>query len=379
VIPLSRPTVTPEMKQALLDVAESGWFILGPETREFEREFAAAIGTKHAVAVAHGTAAIQLSVAALGVRPGDEVLVPSMTAFPTIEAILHAGATPVMADVDRYGALDPADAAQRVTSRTVGIVPVHLWGGVADLDALGALARERGLWLLEDACQAHGARWGERMAGSIGRAGCFSFYPSKNVTVFGDGGMVVTDEDALAARIRSLRDHGRSDKYTHEEVGFNFRFNELQAAVGRRQLALLDSFVERRRAIAHRYDRALAGIPGLSTPLERPGTRMAYHLYPVRLETANAREALKQHLVRKEIETGIHYPVPSHLQPAMARRGGEPPPSLPESEAIAETSLSLPMFPALTDAEVDAVIGAVREFFSRQAAGERRRSEGIPA
>lgn len=371
-IPLSRATVTPEMKQAMLDVADSGWFILGPETRAFEAEFAAYVGTKHAVAVSQGTAAIQLSLQALGVRPGDEVLVPSMTAFPTIEGVLHAGATPVMADLDRFAALDPEDAARRVTSRTVGIVPVHLYGGAADLAALGALARERGLWIVEDCCQAHGARWEGRTVGSVGRTGCFSFYPSKNLTVLGDGGMVTTDDDAIAARIRLLRDHGRVDKYTHAVVGYNLRFNEIQAAVGRKQLALLESFIERRRAIASRYDAAFAEIEGLATPLERPGTRMVYHLYPVRLSSEAERDALREHLKARKIETGIHYPIANHLQPAMQPFG--PPPSLPESEALAKTSLSLPMFPTLSDAEVETVAGAVREFFS--AAAARRPAPG---
>jgi dTDP-4-amino-4,6-dideoxygalactose transaminase len=362
-IPLSRATITAEMKQAMLDAVDSGRFILGPETAAFEREFAACAGTKHAIAVSQGTAAIQLSLLAMGVGTGDEVLVPSMTAFATIEAILHAGATPVMGDLDRFAALDPADAARRVTSRTVGIVPVHLYGGAADMAAFGALASRHGLWIVEDCCQAHGARFGERMVGSMGRSGCFSFYPSKNLTVFGDGGMVTTDDDGVAARVRLLRDHGRSDKYTHVAVGFNLRFNEVQAAVGRKQLALLEEFVSKRRLVARHYDTAFEGIEGLSTPLERPGTRMAYHLYPVRLRDETTRDRLRDHLRRQEIETGVHYPVPNHLQPAMAPYG--PPPVLPESEALARTSLSLPIFPSLSDAEVETVICAVQEFFEK--------------
>ena len=363
-IPLSRATVTAAMKQAMLDVVDSGKFILGPQTRAFEEEFARYVGTPHAVAVSQGTSAIQLSILAIGVRPGDEVLVPSMTAFPTIEGILHGGAKPIFVDVDRYSAMDPADARRRVTPRTVGIVPVHLYGGAADLDALSALAAEKNLWILEDCCQAHGARFGTRPAGSIGRAGCFSFYPSKNLTVFGDGGMVTTGDAEIARRVRVLRDHGRSDKYTHVEVGFNLRFNDVQAAVGRQQLALLEDFIARRRAIAGRYDAAFSAIPGLAVPLERPGTRMVYHLYPVRLRDEATRDRLREHLKSRAIETGVHYPIPNHLQPAMAAFGA--PPSLPETEALARTSLSLPMFPGLADGEVETVIGAVREFFARE-------------
>jgi dTDP-4-amino-4,6-dideoxygalactose transaminase len=362
VIPLSRATVTPEMKQAMLDVVDSGRFILGPETQAFEREFAAYVGTRHAIAVSQGTAAIQLSLQAIGIEPGGEVLVPSMTAFPTIEGVIHAGATPVFVDNDRFGGMDPADAARRISRRTVGIVPVHLYGGAADLGALRELAARHNIWIVEDCCQAHGARCGDRAVGSIGRAGCFSFYPSKNLTVFGDGGMVTTDEPEIDRKVRLLRDHGRSDKYTHVAVGYNLRFNDVQAAVGRRQLALLESFVARRREIAARYDSAFSKIPGLSMPLERPGTRMVYHLYPVRLADQATRDALQGHLKARGVETGIHYPIANHLQPAMADRGA--PPSLPESEKLAKTSLSLPMFPGLSDRDVDTVVGEVARFFS---------------
>jgi dTDP-4-amino-4,6-dideoxygalactose transaminase len=361
-IPLSRATVTPAMKQAMLDVVDSGVFILGPETRAFEVEFAGSVGVRHAVAVSQGTSAIQLAIAALGISPGAEVLVPSMTAFPTIEGVVHAGGTPVFVDTDRFGSIDPADAARRVTPRTAGIVPVHLYGGVADLPELGALAAAHNIWIVEDCCQAHGARLGERAVGSVGRAGCFSFYPSKNLTVFGDGGMVTTDDGEIARRVRLLRDHGRTDKYTHAVVGFNLRFNEIQAAVGRRQLALLEEFVARRRAIARRYDAAFSRLSGIVGPLERPGTRMAYHLYPIRLPEETSRDRLRDHLKARGIESGIHYPIPNHLQPAMAGRGT--PPSLPESEALAKTTLSLPMFPGLSDEDVAAVIAAVEEFLA---------------
>ncbi|HKD12873.1 MAG TPA: DegT/DnrJ/EryC1/StrS family aminotransferase [Thermoanaerobaculia bacterium] len=359
-IPLSRATVTPAMKQAMLDVVDSGVFILGPETRAFEDEFARSVGVRHAVAVSQGTSAIQLALLAVGITSGAEVLVPSMTAFPTVEGIVHAGGRPVFVDIDRFAAIDPADAARRITPRTAGIVPVHLYGGVADLSGLQTLAASHNIWIVEDCCQAHGARLGEKAVGSIGRAGCFSFYPSKNLTVFGDGGMVTTDDAELARRVRLLRDHGRTDKYTHAVVGYNLRFNEVQAAVGRKQLALLEEFVSRRRAIARRYDAAFALLSGIRCPPERPGTRMAYHLYPIRLPDSETRDRLRGHLKARGIESGVHYPIPNHLQPAMAGMGT--PPSLPESEALAKTTLSLPMFPGLADGDVDAVIAAVQEF-----------------
>ena len=360
-IPLSRATVTDEMKQAILEVVDSGRFILGPETKAFENEFASYIGVAHAVAVSQGTAAIQLAIQGIGVEPGDEVLVPSMTAFPTIEGVIHAGATPVFVDNDEYGAMDPDDARRRVTDRTVGIVPVHLYGGAADLDGLERVASERGLWILEDCCQAHGALHRGRKVGSIGRAGCFSFYPSKNLTVFGDGGMVTTNDDAVAAKVRLLRDHGRSDKYTHVAVGYNLRFNDVQAAVGRKQLALLEDFIAKRRSIARRYHDALEEIDEIVLPGERRETRMVYHLYPIRCRDDSVRERFREHMKSRGIETGVHYPIPNHLQPAMADRGE--PPVLPQAEALARATVSLPMFPALPDEDVQTVISAVRSFF----------------
>jgi dTDP-4-amino-4,6-dideoxygalactose transaminase len=364
VIPLSRATVTDAMKRAMLAAVDSGRFILGPQTRAFEEEFARYVGVSHAVAVSQGTSAIQLAILAIGVEPGDEVLVPSLTAFPTIEGVAHAGATPVFVDCDDYGCMDPEDAERRVTPRTVGLVPVHLYGGAADLERLQHLAGHKNLWLLEDCAQSHGATHRDRMTGSIGRAGAFSFYPSKNLTVFGDGGMVATNDAELARGVRLLRDHGRTDKYTHVAIGFNLRFNEVQAAVGRLQLADLETYVAKRRAVAARYDAAFSGLPGVTVPRERPGTRRAYHLYPLRLDDEATRDALAVHLRAADIETGLHYPIPNHLQPAMADRGA--PPSLPRSEAFAKTEISLPMFPGLSDGDVESVIAAVESFFPGQ-------------
>lgn len=361
-IPLSRAHVTDEMKRAVLAAIDSGRYILGPETRAFEEEFAAAIGTRHAVAVANGTAAIQLTLLALGVGPGQEVLVPAHTAFPTVEAVFETGATPVFVDVDRTYTVDPADLEAKIGPKTVGMVPVNLYGHPVDVAAMRRIADRHGLFWIEDTCQSHGATSGGRTIGSFGDAGAFSFYPSKNLTVFGDGGMVTTGREDVAAAIRRLRDHGRSDKYTHEVVGYNMRFNEIQAAVGRIQLRHLDAYSRRRRELARGYTEALAGV--VETPPEPRDGEAVFHLYVIQTD---ARDALAARLRERGIETGVHYPLPNHRQPATLARLGAPPPPLPETERIAGRILSLPMYYELSDADRDFVAGQVRAFFGRAA------------
>jgi dTDP-4-amino-4,6-dideoxygalactose transaminase len=356
-VPLSRPPVDDEIKQAVLAAIESRQYILGPQCRAFEQELAAYHGTRHAVLTSSGTAALWLILRSLGVKAGDEVLVPAHTAFPTVEAVIVAGATAVFADVDAHATLDPRDAAARVTSRTVGVLPVHLYGQPVDLDAVRDLADRHGIWMLEDCAQAQGARWAGRPAGSFGRAAALSFYPSKTLPVMGDGGAVLTSDDEVAARCRRLRDHGRPSKDVHAEIGFNLRFNELQAAAARVLLRRLDAMNDHRRALAARYAAGLRGLP-LGLPDERPGGRHVYHLYVIR--TAD-RGALAAHLATRGIQTGIHYPVPAHRQPAVEG----PPPALPRTERLAGEILSLPISATHTGAEIDEVVAAVREFFGR--------------
>jgi dTDP-4-amino-4,6-dideoxygalactose transaminase len=355
-IPLSRPPVDDEIKQAAVAAIESRQYILGPQCKAFEAELARYIGTRHCILTNSATAGIWLTLRALGLKAGDEVLVPSHTAFPTIEAICFAEATPVFVDADEFYTMSPADAAAKATPRTVGLMPVHLYGQPADLDAVRELASRLGVWVMEDCAQAHGAAWKGRKVGGFGRAGVFSFYPSKNLTVMGDGGAVVTDDDEIAARCRRLRDHGRLNKDVHAEVGFNLRFNDIQAAIGRVLLRRLDAMNERRRALAARYDRALAGLP-LGLPAERPGARHVYHLYVVRTPRRNE---LAAHLKAHDIQTGVHYPVPSHRQPAVERFM---PPALPATERLVDEILTLPISAGHTEAEIDTVAAAVREFF----------------
>lgn len=355
-VPLSRPPVDDEIKAAVLAAIDSRQYILGPECRAFEQEFARYQSAKHAVLTSSATAAIWMALRAFGVKSDDEVLVPSHTAFPTVEAVCFAGARPVFVDVDDSYTVDLEDAAAKVSPRTIGFVPVHLYGHPADLDGIRRLCAERSLWLLEDCAQAHGAAWQGRKVGSFGRAGVFSFYPSKNLTVMGDGGLLVTDDDDVAARCRRLRDHGRVNKDVHAEVGFNLRFNDIQAAVGRVLLRRLDAMNDHRRALAARYHAGLAGLP-LGLPVEAPGARHVYHLYVVR---TRERDALGRFLKERGITTGIHYPVPSHKQPAVEAFD---PPALPVTERLVGEILTLPISAGHTEAEVDEVIAAVKEFF----------------
>ena len=356
-IPLSRPPVDDEIKQAVLAAMDSRQWILGPQCRDFETELARYIGVRHAVLTNSGTAALWMAFRALGVKAGDEILVPSHTAFPTVEAMCVAGATPVFVDVDAWYGMDAADASAKVTPRTVGIVPVHIYGQPVDVSAMRELAGHFGCWMVEDCCQAHGAAWDGRRVGSFGRAGAFSFYSSKNLTVMGDGGVLVTDDDEIAARSRRLRDHGRVNKDVHAEIGFNLRFNDLQAAIGRVMLRRLDAMNDRRRALAARYTAGLQGLP-LVLPSEREHAHHVYHLYVVRGE---GRDRLAAYLKDRGIQTGIHYPVASHRQPALENRDL---PALPRTERIVDEILTLPLSSGHTDEEIDRVVAAVRGFFS---------------
>ncbi len=357
-IPLSRVAIDDEVKARVLAAVESGQYILGPECRAFEEELARWFGRRHAVLVSSATAGLLLAFAALDIGPGDEVLVPAHTAFPTIEAIFEAGATPRFVDVDETYTLDPAWLEPRVTARTKAIVPVHLCGHPCDQDAVLGVARRHGLKVVEDCAQAHGALYRGRKVGSYGEAGVLSFYPSKNLTVLGDGGAVLTDDAGLAERVRMLRDHGRRDKHTHEVVGWNLRFNEIQAAAGRVLLRRLDAMNEARRRVAARYGELLAPLP-VDRPVERGFARHVYHLYAIRTPR---RVALARYLAERGIQTGVHYPLPTHLQPATLARAGVVREPLPRTERFAAELLSLPIFPGLADQDVERVADAIAAF-----------------
>ncbi|MDR1192069.1 MAG: DegT/DnrJ/EryC1/StrS family aminotransferase [Verrucomicrobiales bacterium] len=361
-IPLSRVYVDDSIKNRVLSVIDSQNFILGAECAAFEAELAAYAGVKHCVLSSSWTAATHLLLIALGVGEGDEIIVPAHTAFPSIEPIIHAGARPVFVDVDDFYTADAAAVRAAVTPRTVALMPVHLYGHPADLDQLAPLAEARGLVLLEDCAQAHGATWRGRRVGGLGHFGAFSFYPSKNLTVFGDGGCIVTNDGAVAEKLRMLRDHGRrkATKYLHELAGYNLRFNEIQAAVGREQLKHLDQFNADRRRVAAWYRQRLGQLPGVQLPAVDDRAGHVYHMFVIQIER---RDALAAWLKERGVATGIHYPIPNHRQPAVTELYRDLP-ALPRTEALVDRILSLPMFPAISEAEVDYVCAAIGEFLN---------------
>jgi dTDP-4-amino-4,6-dideoxygalactose transaminase len=349
------------VEAAVRGVLESGRYVGGPEVEGLEREFAAYCGTAHAVAVNSGTDALRFALIAAGVGPGHEVITSPFTFIGSTEAISQAGARPILADIEPATfTLDPARVQAALTPRTRALMPVHLYGQTADMETLGAIARARGVSIIEDACQAHGAAFGGRRTGALGTAGCFSFYPTKNLGAAGEGGMVTTDDPAVADRVRRLRDHGQSRKYVHAEEGYNGRLDAIQAAILRVKLKRLETWNERRRALAARYRAGLAAAEkrGLVVlPLERPAARHVYHLFAVRVPgngAASRRDRVRAALLDAGIETGVHYPVPLHLQPCYASMGkGEG--SFPESERAAREVLTLPLYPQLRDAQADQV------------------------
>jgi dTDP-4-amino-4,6-dideoxygalactose transaminase len=343
-----------EIRAAITRVIDSGWFVLGPEVDAFEKEFAALSGAARAIGTGNGTDAIAIALRALGIGPGDEVITTPLSAAYTALAIVMAGARPVFADVDAERlTLDPAAVEQAITPSTAAILPVHLYGQPADMNALAALANRRGLVLIEDCCQAHLATCTGRPVGTFGVAGAFSFYPTKNLGALGDAGAIITNDPALADRMTRIRNGGQTDRYHHLEIGVNSRLDEMQAAILRARLGLLRQRTEQRRALAAEYRRRLSGAP-VRVPLEMdPGH--VYHLFPVR---TTRRSSLRAHLFAAGIETLVHYPVAISRQPAFASAN---PAECPRAEAAADEVLSLPLHPALPFTDVGAIADAIRK------------------
>lgn len=350
-------TIKDEIDAAMAGVVRSGQFILGRHVKSFEEELAAYVGAAHGVGVGSGTDALRLALEAVGVRRGDEVITTSFTFIATAEMISQIGAVPVFVDIDpdTY-VIDPEAIERRLTPRTRAIIPVHLYGHPADMTAIMDLARSRGISVIEDAAQAVGAEHAGRRIGGVGHVGCFSFFPTKNLGAYGDGGLVTTSDASVAERLRKLRHHGQQVRYVHDSLGWCSRLDEIQAAILRVKLRHLENWTERRRACATRYRELLGGLP-LRLPAEPDGGRAVYHLFTVATER---RDALQKYLDERGIATAVHYPTPIHLQGPY--RGG--PIGLPATERAAAEVLSLPLFPEMTDDELGVVSGAVRAFFT---------------
>lgn len=365
-------SIKTEIDSAIARVIESGQFILGPEVEAFERAVAQYLRVKHAIGVASGTDALWLALKAANISPGDRVIVPSFTFFATAGAVCNVGATPIFADIDpQTFNIDPnsvrnlLESNAQIREKTKAIIPVHLYGQPAEMDEILQIAQQYKLTVIEDAAQAIGAQYKDRTVGTLGHLGCFSFFPTKNLGAYGDGGLVVTNDDALAERVRMLRVHGSKPKYYHHIVGTNSRLDALQAAILRVKLTHLNEWTFARQQIATQYDTALSRLDGLTVPYRAPERTHIYHQYTIRV-LGGRRDALQKFLKEHGISTEIYYPLPLHLQPCFAHLGyreGQ----LPESERASREVLSLPIFPELTSAEREYIIETIKNFMGRSA------------
>jgi dTDP-4-amino-4,6-dideoxygalactose transaminase len=360
------PTIAPEINEAVAKVILSTDFILGREVGLFEEEFATYCEAKYAVGVDSGTSALELALRAYEIGPGDEVITAANTFIASALAISHAGAKPVLVDVDPYTyTIDVAQIAKAITSRTKAILPVHLYGHPAHMDPIRQLAEKYGLVVIEDACQAHGARYKGTRTGSLGHAAAFSFYPGKNLGAFGDGGIVVTNDREIAKRLEMLRNYGQKEKYHHQFRGYNRRLDTLQAAILRVKLKYLEKWNASRRWNAKLYQESLEGA-GVVTPVEAAGAESVWHLYVIRTEN---RDTLRESLISRGISPGIHYPIPIHLQPAykdLGHKRGD----FPITEGHAERILSLPMYAELTPESIQYVAQSIRSVLSGNLSGQ---------
>lgn len=346
----------PEIDDAVLRVLDSAQFILGPAVSSFEESFAKYCHVSDAIGVNSGTSALHLALLAAGVGPGDEVITVPYTFVATVAAIEYAGARPVFVDVEpEYWTMDPRQLESALTSRTKAIIPIHLYGQPADMDPILDFARAHGLVVIEDACQAHGADYKGRRCGSMGQLGCFSFYPGKNLGAYGEGGAVVTNDRALAERVRLLRSWGEARRYEHAQRGFNYRMDGIQGAILGVKLRFLEEWIEARQRNAQTYKDLLSDV-AVRLPAEREGVRHVYHLFVIRLRE---RDSWREKLAANGIQTGVHYPIPVHLQPAY-RDLGYSPGDFPVSERVGQEVLSLPMFPELTPDQIAHIAESLR-------------------
>jgi dTDP-4-amino-4,6-dideoxygalactose transaminase len=355
-IPLSKIDIDYKVKKAAISALESGHFILGKEVEDFEDKFAKFCNVKYAACVGSGTAALFLALNSLGVKKGDEIIIPSQSFIATATPVKMIGAKVKFVEIDKKNyTLDPSKIEEKITKKTRGIIPVHLYGHPANMDKILKICKENDLFVLEDAAQAHGAKYKNKMIGSIGDVACFSFYPSKNLTVCGDGGIVLSNNKKIIDNVKILRNHGRSDKYYHHVLGFNLRFNEVQAAIGKVMLSRLQKGNGSRRKIAKFYSKNLTDK--IVKPTEESWATHVYHMYTIRTPK---RDKLKSFLTNNGIGIGIHYPVPIHKQPVFSSYNKQ---RLEFTEEVSKTTLSLPMFPSMKQKEVDYVVSTVNKFF----------------
>ena len=354
----AKPCIGNEEIEAAIKVLKSGRFVKGPEAEALGKEFAQYCGAKFGVAVNSGTSALELALAAIGIKPGDEVITATNSFMATANAIVNSGAIPVFADVDETYTLDMCSLESLITPKTKAIIPVHLYGHAADMKTILDIAQKYNLKLIEDACQSHGAEYHGKKAGSLGDMACFSFFPTKNITVAGDGGFITTSDEELAKKVKMLSNHGRwSSDEDAELFGHNYRMSEVLATIAREQLKKLDGFNERRRNIAKQYQELLHGV---MIPIEKPDCKHVYHVYTIRCER---RDELKEHLAKNEIMTTVMYAIPIHLQTAYAKAFGSKEGTCPNAEKFAKEILALPMHPALRTDEVSKVAETITKFY----------------
>lgn len=357
-IPLSKIPINHEIKKSVISVLDDGNFILGKQTQDFETQFAKFCNVKYAACVNSGTAALFLALKGFGVKKGDEIIVPSLSFIASATPILMCGAKPKFVEINEENyTIDPLKIENLISKKTRGIIPVHLYGHPTNMDPIKKIAKDNSLFVLEDAAQAHGSKYKGKSVGSIGDAACFSFYPSKNLTVCGDGGIVISNNQKLITEIKRLRNHGRSKKYIHEILGYNFRFNEIQAAIGKIMLKNLNEFNSNRRKIAKYYSDVLKDI--VIIPKEEKWAKHVFHMYTIRTKK---RDWLKDQLLKVGISTGIHYPVPIHKQPLFKKYSKK---KLPFTETVCKTTLSLPMFSSLDNNDMEYVAQNVKKFLMK--------------
>ena len=355
-VSLSNIEISKEVKIAVNKVLDSRRFILGTETRKFEERFAKLCGVKYAACVNSGTAALFLTLKGLGIKKNDEVILPSLSYIATCSPVTMLEAKPKFVDVDKENyTIDPSKIEEQITKKTRGIIPVHLYGHPANMNKINKIAKDNSLFVLEDAAQAHGAKYNNKPVGSLGDAACFSFYPSKNLTVCGDGGIMVSNNLDLVKKVKMLRDHGRTDKYLHNILGYNFRFNEIQAAIGNVLLKKLQKNNASRRKIAKIYDKKLNSK--IKIPKINKWATPVYHMYTIQTKS---RDDLQKFLKKHNISTGIHYPIPIHKQPVYKKFNKN---KLPITEEIANSTLSIPIFPNLPSIQQKYVIDSINKYF----------------